>query len=354
MNFHTSHAQGRKMLVKTVFSILSLLLLGGVVPNSSIAQENRPPVFTENTLDNLVIVSVPENTTPGKKISTPFSATDPNGDRLTYSLGGPDAASFRIGKKTGQLRTREPLDYETKNTYFLTITASDGNGGEATLIVTIAVQGNRPPVFTAGNTLIVSVPENTTPGEKISTLIVATDADGDPLRYSLGGPDAASFRIGKKTGQLRTHTPLNLENPLSLHTYFLTITASDGNGGEASINVTINVTKTPDAPGAPARQAPPAENALLANYPNPFNPETWIPYQLAKDSEVSIRIYDTTGRVVRTLQLGHQAAGFYTDRSRSAYWDGRNALGEPVASGVYFYTLTAGDFTATRKLLIRK
>ena len=98
----------------------------------------------------------------------------------------------------------------------------------------------------------------------------------------------------------------------------------------------------------------PEKTILLSNYPNPFNPETWIPYQLAEDSQVSITIYETTGRVVRTLQLGHQAAGFYTDQSRAAYWDGRNAVGEPVASGVYFYTLTAGDFSATRKMLIRK
>ena len=98
----------------------------------------------------------------------------------------------------------------------------------------------------------------------------------------------------------------------------------------------------------------PENTQLLANYPNPFNPETWIPYQLAKDSEVSIRIYDTTGAVVRRLHLGHQTAGYYTVQNRAAYWDGRNALGEPVASGVYFYTLTAGDFTATRRMLILK
>ena len=98
----------------------------------------------------------------------------------------------------------------------------------------------------------------------------------------------------------------------------------------------------------------PKETALLANYPNPFNPETWIPYQLAKATEVTVTIYDIHGRVVRALDLGHQRAGMYQARSRAAYWDGRNALGEPVASGLYFYTLTAGDFTATRKLLIRK
>ena len=98
----------------------------------------------------------------------------------------------------------------------------------------------------------------------------------------------------------------------------------------------------------------PEKTALLANYPNPFNPETWIPYQLAHVSEVQVHIYAVTGVLVRTLDLGHQAAGIYTDRSRAVYWDGKNDLGEPVASGVYFYTLTAGDFTATRKMLIRK
>ena len=98
----------------------------------------------------------------------------------------------------------------------------------------------------------------------------------------------------------------------------------------------------------------PKETALLANYPNPFNPETWIPYQLAKPAEVSISIYSVNGTLVRTLSLGHQAVGMYQSRSRAAYWDGRNNIGEPVASGVYFYTLTAGDFTATRKMLIRK
>ena len=98
----------------------------------------------------------------------------------------------------------------------------------------------------------------------------------------------------------------------------------------------------------------PKETALLANYPNPFNPETWIPYQLAHASDVQIGIYAINGTLVRTLNLGHQPAGIYQQRTRAAYWDGRNQLGEPVASGVYFYTLTAGDFTATRKMLIKK
>ena len=101
-------------------------------------------------------------------------------------------------------------------------------------------------------------------------------------------------------------------------------------------------------------EAPPRETVLLANYPNPFNPETWIPYHLAEAAEVTLTIYTVDGKVVRTLALGHQSAGFYQSRSRAAYWDGRNEVGERVASGVYFYTLTAGDFAATRKMLIMK
>ena len=105
---------------------------------------------------------------------------------------------------------------------------------------------------------------------------------------------------------------------------------------------------------APIIASLPEDTRLLANYPNPFNPETWIPYQLAEAAGVTVTIYDLHGLVVRNFDFGHQVAGMYQGKSRAAYWDGRNQLGEPVASGVYFYTLTTGDFTATRKMLIRK
>ena len=98
----------------------------------------------------------------------------------------------------------------------------------------------------------------------------------------------------------------------------------------------------------------PSETQLLPNYPNPFNPETWIPYHLANDSDVLLSIYDINGALVRELDLGHQRAGYYIDRSRSAYWDGRNEWGEPVASGVYFYQLRADDYLKLRKMVIIK
>jgi hypothetical protein len=98
----------------------------------------------------------------------------------------------------------------------------------------------------------------------------------------------------------------------------------------------------------------PDETQIFANFPNPFNPETWIPYQLSQASDVTVTIYDVNGRVIRQLNLGFKAAGIYRTKSRSIYWDGRSETGELVSSGVYFYHLLAGDFSATRKMVIIK
>ena len=98
----------------------------------------------------------------------------------------------------------------------------------------------------------------------------------------------------------------------------------------------------------------PTETVLLTNYPNPFNPETWIPYRLAEDAFVTLTIYDLSGQAIRTLDVGHRNAAVYESRSKAVYWDGRNGFGEQVASGVYFYTLTAGDYSTTRKMVILK
>ena len=108
------------------------------------------------------------------------------------------------------------------------------------------------------------------------------------------------------------------------------------------------------AAAAPITAVLPDDTQLLANYPNPFNPETWIPYQLASSSDVQVTIYDTRGMLVRTLPLGYQSAGYYTGRSRAAYWDGRNGLGERVASGIYFYQLQTNEISFMRKMVILK
>jgi len=96
----------------------------------------------------------------------------------------------------------------------------------------------------------------------------------------------------------------------------------------------------------------PKVTLLLQNYPNPFNPETWIPYQLAEDADVFIMIYTLTGQLVRAMKLGHKPAGFYLHRDKAAYWDGKNQLGEPVASGVYAYAIQAGYHIAIKKMVV--
>ena len=98
----------------------------------------------------------------------------------------------------------------------------------------------------------------------------------------------------------------------------------------------------------------PTQNQLLANYPNPFNPETWIPFQLAQDSTVTAVIYDVTGKQIRMIQLGYVQAGNYVESSKAIYWDGRTDIGEHVSSGTYFYQIEAGDYTETRKMVILK
>jgi hypothetical protein len=138
----------------------------------------------------------------------------------------------------------------------------------------------------------------------------------------------------------------------------LEVTVSDKNGNvvsekfsfEVTPNSLANALLTVNLDGI----GKPIGNLLLQNYPNPFNPETWIPYQLSVAGPVSISIYDATGGLVRTLTIGYQSEGFYHNRGRAAYWDGKNALGESVASGIYFYHLTTPSFQQTRRLVILK
>jgi hypothetical protein len=99
---------------------------------------------------------------------------------------------------------------------------------------------------------------------------------------------------------------------------------------------------------------PVAESELLQNYPNPFNPETWIPFQLANESDVTVAIYGLGGELIREFPLGLKRAGRYTDKEHAIYWDGHNRVGEPVTSGLYLYTLRAGTFSQTKKMLILK
>ena len=302
---------------------------------------NNEPVFTEGTSATRAVA---ENTASGTNIGTAVSATDADsGDTLTYSLGGTDASSFSIVSTSGQLQTSAALDYETKKSYSVTVSVSDGKDGTDSITVTINVTDvneTGPTVSTnittcsvshkSGNVYDVTIEGTVTGNRNVRFLTVHGYVNDDPNeigRDSVGFLDAGETKNFSITGTW-TH--------------------------DGSTSQECSVILTYQALSAPSAQSLSAKTALLPNYPNPFNPETWIPYQLAKPADVTLTIYDIRGRVVRTLPLGHQPAGMYRSRSKAAHWDGRNHLGEKVATGVYFYTLKAGDYMATRKLLIRK
>ena len=206
-----------------------------------VTDANDPPLF--DPADNMR--SVAENTEPGQAIGIPVTATDPEGDTLTYSLEGTDADAFDIDATSGQLRTRDALDHETQSSYSVTVTAEDSDGASASIEVTIAVtNANEPPSFDTSSTTR-SVVENTEPGQAIGDPVTATDPEGDTLTYSLEGTDADAFDIDATSGQLRTRDALDHETQSS---YSVTVTAEDSDGASTSIEVTIAVTNANEPP----------------------------------------------------------------------------------------------------------
>ena len=174
-----------------------------------------------------------------------------------------------------------------------------------------------------------------------------------------GGANSATIPVGTAESETLTITRNNSNTNGSVVVYITGLNDPPGLNYGYSLEYSSNEVIIIDAMLAPSAEVTrsqliPIISTLLPNYPNPFNPETWIPYQLAKAADVSLTIYNVQGVVVRQLALGHKHAGYYIGRDRAAYWDGRNVVGEKVAAGVYFYMLKADDFSATRKLLIVK
>ncbi len=303
---------------------------------------NNAPVFTDGPTTTR---SVAENTASGENIGDAVAATDADNDTLTYSLGGTDAASFDIVSSSGQLQTKAALDYETKTSYTVTVSVSDGNGGSDSITVTINVTDVGPP------------PPPLAPITINITTCSGTERFGGLFDITVGGTITANqrVRIISVTGYLNTAL-IGVDGINEILEAGDTVNFSTSGvwNHDGSTSQTCSATVDYLTFAAPSAQAIPAKSALLPNFPNPFNPETWIPYELSKPAEVTLTIYNMQGQVIRQLKLGQMPAGVYRSRSRAIHWDGRNIIGEKVAAGVYFYTLTAGDFTATRKMLIRK
>ena len=278
-----------------------------------------------------------ENTAAGQNIGTAIAATDTDNDTLTYTLGGDDADAFGIVSTSGQLQTRAALDYETKKSYSVTVSVSDGKGGSDSIDVTINVTDvnetppqptNNAPVFTDGTSTTRSVAENTASGQNIGNPVAATDADNDTLTYTLSGDDAASFGIVSTSGQLQTRAALDYETKKS---YSVTVSVSDGNGGSDSIDVTINVTdvnEPPPQPPPPTNNAPVftdgtnttrsvAENTAAGqNIGNPVAAtdadNDTLTYSLGGDDAGSFGIVSTSGQLQTKAALDYETKKSYS------------------------------------------
>jgi hypothetical protein len=171
--------------------------------------------------------------------------------------------------------------------------------------------------------------------------------------YRSEAKDGKYTRVAFVSGAGSTPMPTDYQfidqNAEAGKTYFYYLEDVDVTGEKNKSN-TIKVVVPPAKPAQPI----PKVFRLLQNYPNPFNPETWIPFDLAADANVIIRIYDMNGQLVRQFDLINQKAGSYLDKKTAAYWNGKDQLGQSVSSGIYFYTLKAGDFVATRRMVILK
>ena len=192
---------------------------------------------------------VAENTPAGRDVGSPVAANDPDGDTLTYALGGPDASSFDIVASTGQILTSAELDYETKDTYAVTVSVrddkdADGNPDTAiddTVDVEIVVTDvNEAPVLAGGaSTVTRGVDENSPPGTSIGSPVAATDPENDTLTYALGGPDASSFDIVASTGQILTSAELDHETK---DTYSVTVSVHDSKDANGNPDTTVDDT----------------------------------------------------------------------------------------------------------------
>lgn len=352
---------------------------------------------------------IAENTPAGTNIGEPLRYSTNLPDKcIGVSFSGPNWRSFnltRVSPGNLQLKTKAPLNYEKKNAYQVRVTVLDW-GSPATDVITVNITVTNvnefAPIFTEGDRTTREIEETAAVGTNVGDPVSATDADMDEtLEYSLSDNEDDAFEINSSTGQLRTKATLDYETKSA---YTMTVSVSDGSQTD-SIIVTINVLSDGTGASAPTIKADrtasildsvllktldrealqarlqelqaesdgslkyqqaiallekvlasmrPDKTALLANYPNPFNPETWIPYHLGKSANVEITIYNGYGTVVRHLDLGHQSTGYYMSRSRAAYWDGRNDFGERVASGIYFYQLQADTVSPLRKMVILK
>ena len=297
----------------------------------NVTNVNEPPEFDANAPTALNVV---ENTAAGENIGTAITAADPdNGDTVTYSLDNGDGAAFDIDS-SGQIKTKDPLDRETKSSYSVTVTATDSESATDTHRVTITVtETNDPPAFTDENghvqtTTTREVAENTAAGQPVGDPVAATDDENDPLTYSLGGTDSASFDIEGETGQIKVKDALDYESGAT--SYNVTVSVTDGKDTagnteqtpteDASIDVTITVTNVNEGPTFDSSNTATREVAENTPTDTAFggiftvtDPESDTPtYSLAGTDVASFDIDTGTGQLKTKADLDHEDKDSYS------------------------------------------
>ena len=377
-------------------------ILNNVNPSPPVVVEQPSTVPVANTGGTPPVVTQQPPTSTTIVRLLPATVTAPTiGNELTFSLniaGGTSVAGYeatlQFNKTAFRYVESEIGDYLPAGAFFappvvedgrvkLTATslAGESNGDGTLATMTFAVIAEETFTLTLSDVLLADSKGNSSVPQVESAQIRKVGADG--LKGDVNGDGTVNISdlvlVGSSLGQTGQNAAdingdgvVNISDLVlvagalgtsaaapSLHSQSLEMLTATDVKQWLSAAQQLDLTDTTSQRGILFLEQllitlTPKKTILLPNFPNPFNPETWIPYQLAKPTDVTITIYAINGQVVRRLALGHQATGTYQTRSRAAYWDGRNAFGEPVASGVYFYRLTAGDFTATRKMLIRK
>ena len=330
-----------KLAVGTVTITVTATDPGGLSATQTyslaIWQPNRAPV-TVGTIPNQTVDVV--GTAPTVDLSTYFS--DPDGDALVYQARSSDTSIVTVSWSNSTTIT---ITGVAAGTATITAQALDPSYTSATQTINVTVSNSAD----VNNDGVVNILDLVLVASLIGTTNAAADVNGDGIvnnqdlvLVSSAFSNTSAAPAAKQSAAAVVNNWLRLARQNASNVVATSI--PEGFSYQRGIAMLEEL----------ARALTPNKTALLANYPNPFNPETWIPYQLSKAADVTVTIYASDGNVVRTLALGHQDVGMYKTRSQAAYWDGKNEMGESVASGVYFYTLTAGDFSATRKMLILK
>ena len=301
-----------KSQYSVIVTVSDNLLTDSIVVTINVTNENDSPIFADGTDTTR---SIGEHAGTGVNIGQPVSATDDDDSSLSYLLNGTDQADFSIDSSSGQLRTKEPLNFETKALYAVIITATDNRGGTTSIAVEIRITNeNDVPVFTETGSVSRTIPENTVANTNIGTPVSATDEDDDSLTYSLGGVDALTFDIDNTNGQIKTKEALDYETKLL---YSVEVSVNDSNGGIVKVAVTINVSDANDAPvfsDGDSTTRSVAENAVAdTNIGSPVSAtdqdEDDLTYSLGGTDVASFDIDTNTG------QLKTKAALDFDDKS---------------------------------------